>query len=315
MAKDNYHYRTQIIVQIILVVYVGLTVLTTLLLKFAGMNWYDSLAHAMSAAATSGFGVKNNSLAYYDSAAIEGIIIFAMVMAGTHFGLIYATVTGKYNNMFRSEVMRVYIGTIVVCTLLIAANLYWTGTYATFMESLRTAAFQFVSIFTTTGFATVDTNPWPPFVIVILVFGTLTCACSGSTTGGMKINRVLLASKMVRNHIQKQQHPNAIFRIRIDGVTQDINLMHGVAIFIVLYLALIFLGTIIGTLFGLDITTSFTASAACLGNVGPGFNEVGSMNNYAMIPTYYKSVLSLLMLLGRLEIFGLIQLFMIKWWR
>ncbi len=315
MAKDNYHYRTQIIVQIILVVYVGLTAITTLLLKLAGMNWYDALAHAMSASATSGFGVKNNSIAYYDSVAIESIIIFAMIFAGTHFGLIYATVTGKFNNIFRSEVMRVYIGAIVVCSGLIAMNLYSSGTFETFGEALRHGTFQYVSIITTTGFATVDSNPWPAFSVMLILLASLICACSGSTTGGIKINRALLAAKMIRNQIQRQQHPSAIFRIRIDGVTQDSGVLHGVAIFIILYLILLFVGSVVGTIFGLDIMTSFTASASCLGNVGPGFGEVGSMDNYSAIPQTFKYVLTLLMLLGRLEIFGLIQLFLIKWWR
>ncbi len=315
MAKDNYKYRTQIIVQIILVVYVGLTAVTTLALKAAGMNWFDALTHAMSTSATSGFGTKNNSIAYFNSPAIEWILVVAMTFAGTHFGLIYATVTGKYNNMFRSEVTRVYVGIIAVCSLLIAYNLFMGDEYLSFWESLRASVFQFVSIFTTTGFATVDTNNWSSFATLILIFGSITCACAGSTTGGLKINRVLVAAKMFKNQVQQRQHPNAIFRIRIDGLIQDKDILHGVAIFIILYLALVFLGTVIGSTFGLDILTSFTSSASCLGNVGPGFGDVGSMNNYSAIPSAYKCVLTFLMLLGRLEIFGLIQLFLIKWWR
>ncbi|MFR9566864.1 MAG: potassium transporter TrkG, partial [Rikenellaceae bacterium] len=170
MAKDNYRYRTQTIVQIILVVYVGLTLLTSLLLKVAGMNWFDAIAHGMSSIATSGFGTKNSSIAYFDSVLIESIIIGAMILAGTHFGLIYATVTGKHNNIFRSEVMRLYIGLIAVCSLLIAFNLYLTDSCSSFGESFRQAIFQFTSLITTTGYATVDTNPWPSFTIILLIF-------------------------------------------------------------------------------------------------------------------------------------------------
>lgn len=315
MAKDNYKYRTQIIVQIILVVYLGLTAVTMLSLKAAGMNWFDSVAHAMSTVATSGFGTKNSSIAYFNSPAIEWILTVAMIFAGTHFGLIYATVTGKQNNIFRSEVMRVYVGLIVVCGLCIALNLFWGGEYETFGEALRVSIFQFVSFFTTTGFATADSNAWSSFAIVILIFASISCACAGSTTGGVKVNRVLVAAKMFKNRIQQQQHPNAIFRIRVDGITQDSDIVHGVATFIVIYLVLIFIGALIGTTFGLDIMTSFSSSIACLGNVGPGFGEVGSMDNYAQIPSAYKCVLTFLMLLGRLEIFGLVQLFLIGWWR
>lgn len=315
IAKDNYHYRTQVIARIILVVYFGLTAVTTLLLKLAGMNWYDALTHAMSASATSGFGTKNSSVAYFDSVAIEGVLIFAMIAAGTHFGMIYATVVGRRNNIFRSEVMRVYLGVIAVCTLLIGGNLYVSNFYPDLFTSLRHALFQFVSIITTTGYATVDTNPWPPFTVIILVFAALMCACAGSTTGGMKINRVLIMFKIFVQSFKQQQHPNAIFRIKVDGVTQDSNVLFGVATFIALYLVFVLSGSLVGAIMGLDVMSSFSASMACVGNVGPGFGSVGSMNNYSEIPMLYKYYLTFLMLLGRLEIFGLIQLFLINWWR
>ena len=172
LAKDNYRYHTQLIVQILLVVYVGLTALTTLLLKAAGMNWFDSLCHAMSACATSGFSTKNASLAYYNSPAMETILIFAMAIAGVHFGLIYATVTGKRNNIFRSEVARYYFGILLLGSVLIAVSLYAADIYPTLWRAFRYAAFQFVTLVTTTGFATADTNEWTSFAIILLIFGT-----------------------------------------------------------------------------------------------------------------------------------------------
>ncbi|MFR9503250.1 MAG: TrkH family potassium uptake protein [Rikenellaceae bacterium] len=315
IAKENYRYRTQMIVQIILVVYVGLTLLVLVSLKAAGMNWFDALTHAMSTAATSGFGTKNSSIASFDSALIEWIIIFGMVAAGTHFGLIYATITGKRNNIFRSEVMRVYIGVIVVCSLLIGFNLYFDGVYTDPLVALRRAMFQFVSLFTTTGYATADSTLWPPFTITLLIFGSIICACSGSTTGGIKSNRMVIAAKMFYNSMRQQQHPNAVLRVKIDGVIQDREALHMVAIFIILYLTIILFGTLFNTLFGIDVFTSYSIAVACLGNVGPGFGEVGSLDNYAFLPSIVKCMLTLLMLLGRLEIFGLIQLFFLKWWR
>ncbi len=314
IAKENYRYRTQMIVHIILVVYVGLTAITTLALKSAGMNWFDALTHAMSTAATSGFGTKNSSIASFNSPTIEWIIIFGMIAAGTHFGLIYATITGKRNNIFRSEVMRVYIAVIVVCSIMIGLNLYFTDHYDA-VTAFRKGTFQFVSLFTTTGYATADSTVWPPFTIALLIFGSIICACSGSTTGGIKTNRMVIAAKMFYNSMRQQQHPNAVLRVKIDGVIQERDALHTIAIFIILYLVLILIGTLVATLFGIDVLTSFSISVACLGNVGPGFGEVGSLDNYSMLPTFVKSVLSLLMLLGRLEIFGLIQLFFLKWWR
>ncbi len=315
IAKENYRYRSHIVVQIILVVYVGLTAVTALALKSAGMNWFDALLHGMSTAATSGFGTKNASIAHFDSPFIEWILIFGMTAAGTHFGLIYATITGKSNNIFRSEVMRVYLGVIVVASLLIGLNLYFEDYYPTLWSSLRYSTFQFVSLFTTTGYASANSAVWPPFTITILIFASIICASSGSTTGGIKVNRMILAVKMFYNSLRQQQHPNAVLRVKVDGVIQDNDSLHAVAVFIILYLALILCGTLVSTLFGIDVLTAYSTSIACIGNVGPGFGQVGSFDNYAGLPTIVKCVLSLLMLLGRLEIFGLIQLFFLKWWR
>lgn len=315
LAKDNYRYRTQIIVQILLVVYVGLTVISTLLLKAAGMNWFDALCHGMSAAATSGFSTKNISIAYFNSPMIETILIFTMAIAGIHFGLIYATVIGKRNNIFHSEVTRWYLGMLLIGGFLIAVSLYASNIYAQFGTALRQAYFQFVSLVTTTGFATANSNLWTSFAIVLLIFGSIVCACAGSTTGGLKTNRLVLSLKMMRARLRQQQHPNAIIRIRLDGVVQEEETMHSVMIFIVAYFMLILIGTAVGTLFGADLMTSFSGSVASMGNVGPGFGDVGSMDNYSAMHGAFKLSNSLLMLMGRLEIFGFIQLFFIKWWR
>ncbi len=315
LAKDNYRYRTQIIVRILLVVYVGLTVLSTLSLKLAGMSWFDALCHGMSASATSGFSTRNASVAYYNSPLIETILIFTMATSGIHFGLIYATVTGKRSNIFRSEVARWYLGMLLAGGAVIAISLYAAGIYPSLSTSFRYGLFQFVSLVTTTGFATADTNLWTPLAVVVLIFGSLVCASAGSTSGGIKINRLLLAGKMMRLRIRQQQHPNAVIRIRMDGVVQENELLHAVMTFIVAYLVLILLGTVFATICGVDLMTAFSGAVTMIGNVGPGFGRIGSMDNYASLPGVLKLFDSFLMLLGRLEIFGLIQLFFIKWWR
>ena len=302
MAKDNYRYRSQIIVQILLVVY-------------AGMNWFDSLCHAMSACATSGFSTKNASVAYFNSPMIDTILIFTMATAGIHFGLIYSTVTGKRNNIFRSEVTRWYLGMLLTGGVLIAVSLYAADLYPTLTASFRYAMFQFVSVVTTTGFATADSNTWTSFAVILLIFGSIVCSCAGSTAGGIKINRLVLAGKMMRTRLRQQQHPNAVIRIKLDGVIQENEALHSVMIFIVTYLMFILAGTVFGTMLGVDLTTSFSGAVASMGNVGPGFGEVGSMDNFSAMPAAFKVSNSLLMLLGRLEIFGLIQIFFIKWWR
>lgn len=315
LAKDNYRYRTQMIVRILLVVYIGLTALSALLLKLAGMEWFDAVAHAMSASATSGFSTKNASIGFYDSALVELVLMFTMVIAGIHFGLIYATVAGKRNNIFRSEVTRTYLAIIVVVSILVALSLRFAGVYTSIAESLRHSFFQVSSLITTSGFATADTNTWTSFAILLLMFCSLVCACAGSTSGGLKVDRLLLAAKIVRNRIRQQQHPNAVLRVKVDGVMQESSTLESVMIFIVIYIVLICIGTLFSSLCGVDMLTSFSSSLACMSNVGPGFGAVGSLDNYSSLPTIVKFFDTVLMLLGRLEIFGLIQLFFIKWWR
>lgn len=315
MAQDNYHYRTQKIIQILLVVYVGFTLLETLLLKIAGMNWFDAVNHSFSTVATGGFSTRNMSIGYYENPWIEIIVVIFSILSGVHFGLIFATVTGKYNNMFRSEVVRYYFATIAVCSLVIAVSLVHAGIYPTFGESLRQSLFQVTTIISTTGFATADTNTWTPIAIVLLVFVSLQCGCAGSTSGGLKCDRIYLAVKAFGVKLKLQQHPNAVIRIKLNNIIQDNSVVNAVMIYIVAYMALILVDTVINAACGVDLTTSFTAAIACIGNVGPGFGEIGSVSNFSAMPAVVKVGGTLMMLLGRLEIFGLLQLFLIKWWR
>lgn len=315
MAKNNFHYRSQTVVRIVLSVYVGLTAITTLALKLAGMRWFDALAHAMSACSTCGFSTKNMSMAFFDSPLMEGILIVAMALAGVHFGVIYATVSGRPNNLFRSEITRFYFAVIAVASIAAAISLCVEDVYPSLLTSLRYAAFHVVSFISTTGLATADCNTWTAFAMMVLIFCSIICACAGSTAGGMKMDRMVLAIKMIRNRLRSQQHPNAIFRTKVDGVPQDRDMLNSVMVFAVAYMLIILGGTFVNAMLGCDLMTAFSACVACMGNVGPGFGEVGSMDNYAAMSGAMKMNATLLMLLGRLEIFGLIQLFFIRWWR
>ncbi len=315
IAKDNFHYRSQEIMRILIFVYVGLTLVTTVLLKLSGMCWFDAATHAMSACGTSGFSTKNASIAFFDNPTIELVLMGAMAISGIHFGILYATITGRRNNIFRSEVVRVYAGMMLIASLFIAASLYKEDIYPSFIESLRHASFQVVSLTTTSGFATADTNTWTPLAIILLIFCSIVCACAGSTSGGIKVDRLILAIKVIRNRIKLQQHPNAVISTKTDGMVQGDNVLSMVMTFIVAYLLLTLIGALINAMFGCDLITSFSASIACIGNVGPGFGEVGSLDNYSQLPTILKLNSTLLMLIGRLEIFGIIQLFFLRSWR
>ena len=315
IAKDNFHYRSREIMRILILVYFGLTLATTVLLKLSGMCWFDAATHAMSACGTSGFSTKNASVAFFDNPTIELVMMGAMTLSGIHFGVLYATMTGRRNNIFRSEIVRVYVGMMVIASLIIAANLFSDGLYPTFLESLRHASFQVVSVTTTSGFATADTNLWPSLAIILLIFCSVVCGCAGSTSGGIKVDRLVIAAKVIRNRVKLQQHPTAVITTRTDGTVQGDNVLNLVLTFIVAYILLVLVGTIVYAMFGCDIMTSFTAAIACIGNVGPGFGEVGSLDNYSELPTILKFNSTLLMLVGRLEIFGFIQLFFLRSWR
>ena len=315
LAKDNYRYRTQMVAKILLTIYIGLTIVTTLALKFAGMRWFDALNHAMSACATGGFSTKNASVGFYDSPLIEWVLIVAMFLSSLHYGLIYSTFTRKSNNIFRSEVVRVYVAIIVGATLFIATSLYFADIYPNIFTSLRQSVFQTVSLITTTGFATANTNLWTPFAVVILIILSIICGCAGSTSGGVKVDRVLLYFKVLVARLRGQQHPNAVIRIRLDGILQEDRQVNTVTLFLTTYFALILLGTLTSALFGLDLLTAFSSSVAFIGNIGPGFGEVGSLDNYAAMPSLLKIQGSVLMLMGRLEIFGFIQFLFIRMWR
>lgn len=316
LAKDNFSlYRTPTVVRIVLSVYIGLTIVATLLLKLGGMTWFDSVCHAMSASSTCGFSTKNLSIGWFNSPLVEMILVVIMAVSGIHFGLIFTTLKRERNNIFRSEITRTYFTVIASATLLIGLSLWIEDIYPNLFTSLRHALFHTVSLITTSGFATVDCNPWTSFAILILIFCSIVCACAGSTSGGMKIDRLLLAVKMLRNRLNSQQHPNAVIRTKVDGVAHDRSLLNSVMVYIVAYMILILLGAFVNTMFGCDLESGFTASVACLGNVGPGFGAVGTMANYSSMPVVLKLNQTLLMLLGRLEIFGLIQLFFIRWWK
>jgi trk system potassium uptake protein TrkH len=315
IARDDYKYTSGKVLRILLTVYVGLSVACVVMLHIAGMGSFDAVNHAMSIVATGGFSTRNMSIAYWNSPLVEGVAMFFMAVSGIHFGVIFATLTGRRNNLFRSEVVRYYFASLVVMTLIIAVSTTVNGTYGSFWQALRFGSFQTVATATTTGLVAADTNMWGPLAMAVLMFAGIQCACAGSTGGGLKADRVWLAAKVIRQQIRQQQHPNAIIRIRLGGVLQEASTLGFVMLFIVTYFFLMGVGTLIITAFGYDLTSAFSMSLSSLGNVGPGFGQVGGFGNFTAIDPWVRFVCTLLMLLGRLEIFGLLQLFLLKWWR
>jgi trk system potassium uptake protein TrkH len=314
LARDDYKYTSGKIIRILLGVYIGMTATCFALLSVAGMGWFDALNHAMSTVSTGGFSTHNLSLAFWDSRWVEAVTLVFMLLAGIHFGVIFATLTGRRNNVFRSEVARYWFLSMAVMTLFIATSITIGGIYPSFWEALRYTSFQVVATSTTTGFVTADTGLWGAFPMVVLMFAGIQCACAGSTSGGLKADRVWLAAKVLRHQIRQQQHPNAIIRIKLGGVTQESSVLAFTMLFIVAYVFLLGIGTFVYAAWDYDLVSAFSSAASNLGNVGTGFGTIGGFG-YASHPPELLWFSTLLMLLGRLEIFGLLQLFLLRWWK
>lgn len=308
LSLDNYTLRTRNALNVMLWVYIGFTLAESVLLYLFGMSVFDAVTHSFGTIATGGFSTKNLSIAYFDSVGIEFIIIIFMLLSGIHFGLIFNTMTGRKNRIWDSIVVRYYLAAMLIGIGIVTVNVHGNQ-FNSWVESFRYAAFQVASLGTTTGFATTDTAIWPGLSILILLFFTIQCAGAGSTSGGMKVDRVMIFWKQLRRHIRKLQHPNAVIPIKLGKNTVDEDVIDQVLTFIILYLLIMLSSTFLLAVMGVDLLTAFSGSAATLGNVGPGFNGVSSMGNFNNIPALGKLVLTIDMLLGRLEIFSIFYLF------
>ena len=292
-----------------LATYVTLTMSTFVALLLTGMPWFDSLTNAMSACSTCGFCTRNTSIAFYANPAAEIVLTVAMLAAGINFGILFlAFLRGRPYFMWRSETIKIFLSLVAIAIVLVTADLMSKGGYHYFGDAFRDAAFQVASISTTTGFATQDTTLWPPMSMSILIFCSLICGCSGSTSGGIKIDRAILAAKGIYRKVGLTVAPNTIQNIRIDGRVRPEAQIGDAYGYIFCYLFVVVVFAAVNITAGVDFTTGVTASIACIGNVGPGFGEVGSMSNFAAFPNFLKFTSLVEMLIGRLEIFPVLYL-------
>ena len=273
------------------------------------MGWFDSLTNAMSACSTCGFCTRNTSIAFYANPAAEVVLTIAMIAAGINFGILFlAFLRGRPRFIWKSEAVKVFLSLVGIAIVLVTADLMTNGGYGSFGKALRDAAFQVASISTTTGFATQDTTQWPPLSMSLLIIASLICGCSGSTSGGIKIDRAILAAKGISRKVGLAVSPHAVRNIRIDGRVRADEQISDAYGYIFCYLFIVVVFAAVNIIAGLDFTTSVTASIACIGNVGPGFGEVGSMSNYAAFPDFLKITGMVEMVIGRLEIFPVLYL-------
>jgi len=314
LAMENFRYRTRKILKILLNVYISLTFLETILLVVCGMNIFDAVTHSFATIATGGFSTKNLSIAFFDSPAMEIVIIVFMILSGINFGLLYAAAGGRIREIWKSSVVRFYIVSMAAGTILVAVCIHGNF-YEKWTDGIRQAVFQVVSLGTSTGFSTTDTSGWPAFAVLIMIYFTLQCACSGSTSGGIKVERILIFWKSLQAKIKKLKYPKAVVSLKLDNSNLTGEVETTVLLFILLYLGVVFISTLLLTGIGVDILSAFSGTAACMGNVGPGFGTLGSQANYSHLPGAGKVILTAVMLLGRLEIFGMVLFLSARTWK
>lgn len=299
--------------KILYTIYLGLTILQVLLLVFGGMSWFDSLIHTFGSAGTGGFSNYNLSVGAFGNAYFEWVIGFFVILFGINFNLYFFLLIRNFRSVYKNEELRLYLAIISLAVLAITFNIL--PIYQNLADSIRTSFFQVASIMTTTGFATADFNAWPAFskaiLLIIMFFG----ASAGSTGGGIKISRVLLIGRMVRREMLRLLHPRSVGVIKLEEKRVDDDTLHGVNIFILLYLMIIIVSLLLLSLDSVDFETNFSSIAACLNNIGPGFGLVGPMGNYGFYSPLSKIVLSMNMLLGRLEVFPILLSLMPSFWK
>ncbi len=295
-------------------VYALFTVAETLLLMIGGMTFFDALNHAFTTMPTGGFSTKNDSVAHFDSVYIDVVITVFMLLAGINFSLHYQLLKGRPLAFWKDSECRFYLAMCLILTLVVGADIYRT-VYADAGQALRYAAFQVVSIVTTTGYATADYELWPGMSQIIIFLCMFVGASAGSTGGGMKCLRIMLGFKYCYKELFSMIHPRAVSHIKIGGKTVPEEVVRSVLGFLALYMALFSVSTILLAGTGVDFVTALGAVAATIGNIGPGFGMVGPVENFAQIPYWGKWLLSWCMLLGRLEIYTLIIIVVPEFWR
>jgi len=298
--------------KILWLIYIGLTVIQTILLVLSGLSLFDSLTHTFGTVATGGYSTKALSVGALKNPAAEVIILIFMVLSGANFSFYYYLLRKQWDKVFYDEELRFYIGVIVVATLLIAWDI---RNIVPAKDLIRTSAFHVVSIITTTGYTTANFDAWPAFSKMILLLLMFFGGCAGSTAGAMKQIRMLILSKYCGKELIHTLHPKAVVQVKVNGKPIPDDVLRSILAFSFVYIALFVLGTLFITMLGEDMITAISAAATTLGNVGPGFGKLGPELTFSQIPQIGKFVLSILMLMGRLELFTVMVCFTSSFWK
>ena len=312
-TSDKIHPRIKVTARRLWLIYVGLTILLIILYNEFGMTLYDAINHGLTTMSTGGFSTKNTSLAFFGPQ-IQYLACFFMFLAGANYTVIYFGLTGKFKRVWKSDEFRAYVS--VVCLMVaVASVLLVVHKIYPIEEAVRASLFQIISVVTTTGYVTADYTGWglgfTMFFFILLFCG----ACAGSTSGGIKLVRHIVFVKNSILEFKRILHPKAIIRIKINQEVVAPRILTHILVFLLVYLGIFVIGTIVVSACGMDFTSASGAVATSLGNVGPAIGSVGPVNTFAHVPANAKIFLGFLMLLGRLELFTILVLFTPYFWK
>jgi trk system potassium uptake protein len=313
-TSDKLHPRIRETAKRLWFVYVGLTLVLMLLYNLGGMDVFDAVNHGLTTMATGGFSTKNASMAHFDIPFIQYIAIVFMFLAGTNFTLIYLGLKGKLERVWASDEFRAYLFVVVFMILVMTIPIYYL-TGEGLEKSFRDSTFQIVSLITTTGYVTADYTAYHDSLVIVFFMLLFSGACAGSTSGGIKFVRHLAFVKNSYLEFKRIVHPRAVVPLKINGDRVTGKVITHIMNFLLIYLMIFVVGSIVMSLLGYDMLTSFGAVATSLGNVGPAIELVGPMDNFSFLSPFAKLFLCFLMLLGRLELFTILVLFTPYFWR
>ena len=306
LSKEGYKYNSSKVIKVITSVYLGLTVSACLALWAAGMPFFDAINHAFSIAATGGFSTRNLSIGYFQSDLINLIAMIFMTVSAMHFGLIYAVFATRSIKPMKNPVVVYYLTSIVLMSLVITLTLMVQGGYTSWSKALLDSSFNIVSYMTTTGFAINDNSTWPVLAGMVLMLAAVQCGCSGSTTGGLKVDRVMIVFRAFGNELRRRLHPSSVSQVKMGGQYLPDNIVSSVFMYIVMYIVVIFLSIIAVMLCGSEPLEAISGVISSVGSVGPGLGDVASLDNYSAQPVLSKLIFTFDMFLGRMEIFPIL---------
>lgn len=312
---DKFTPRLSQTAGILWLIYLGLTIILTVLLLIGGMDLFEAVTHSFATMATGGFSTRNASVGAWNSPYIDTVITVFMLLAGTNFALHWRFLQGKFTSSLRDSEWRLYAAIFVAAALLITFNLIHSGAFVSPVTAFRYAAFQAAAILTTTGFGTADYLQWPHFSQAILFALMFVGGCAGSTAGGIKAGRILTLFKMGLAEMRYLINPAGIHGIFVNRQYMHKKIVYDIAAMVYLFLGTAIISTLVIAWGGFDIMTSLSATLASIGNIGPGFSLVGPAFNYDFFPPWIKLWLTFVMLVGRLEVYTVLVLFTRVFWK